>query len=57
MVVIVGGLELHEHEIDCSDGGRKEEDFHRGVVKGNEAGKQVQVPGQEHQGKQDLCPT
>ena len=57
VVVVVGGLEFDEHEIDCSDGGRQEEDFHRGVVEGDEAGKQVQVPRQEHQGKQDLSPT
>ena len=55
--MIVGSLELHEHEIDCSDGGGEEEDFHGGVVEGNEAGEQVQVTGQEHQGEQDLSPT
>ena len=41
--MIIGGLEFHKHEIDGSDGGRQEKDFHRRVVQGNEAGEQVQV--------------
>ena len=55
--MIIGGLEFHKHEIDGSDGGRQEEDFHRRVVQGNEAGEQVQVPRQKHHGKKNLRPT
>ena len=54
MVVVVGGFELHVHEIDCSDGGCEEEDFHGRVVQRDEVGEQVQVARQEHQGKKHL---
>lgn len=36
MVLIVGGLELCEHEVDGADGGAQEEDLHGGVVHGYE---------------------
>ena len=54
VVVVVSGFKLHVHQVDCSDGGGEEEDFHGGVVQGDEVGEQVQVAGQKHQGKQHL---
>jgi len=57
VVVIIGCLELEEHEIDGPDGGGQEEDFHHRVVDRDEAGEQVEVPGQEHQREQNLGTT
>ena len=54
VVVVVGGFELHVHEIDCPDGGGEEEHFHGRVVQGDEVGEQVQVAGQEDQREQNL---
>ena len=54
MVVVVGGLELHVHEIDSSDRWGEEEDFHGCVVQRDEVGEEVQVARQEHEGEQHL---
>ena len=56
MIVIIGGLELEEHEIAGPDGWGKKEDLHGRVVHRDKAGEEVQVPGQEHKGKQQLRP-
>ena len=54
MVGVVGGLELDVHKVAGSDGSAEEEDLHGGVVHRDEVGEQVQVPGDEHHGEQDL---
>lgn len=54
VVMIVGGLELEIHEIDGADGGGEEEDFHRGVVEGDEIRDQVQIAGDEDDSEEDL---
>ena len=57
MILIVGGLELCEHEIAGAQRRCQEEDLHAGVVHGDEAGEQVQVAGEKDQRKQDLRAT
>ena len=57
MVGVVGGLELDVHKVAGSDGSAEEEDLHGGVVHRDEVGEQVQVPGDEHHGEQDLGPS
>ena len=47
-------LEFHVHEIDSASGATDEEDLHDGVVEGDEAGEEVQVPRHEHHQEQDL---
>ena len=42
------------HEINCSSSTANEEDLHDSVVETDEAGEQVQVPGDEHHQEQDL---
>ena len=54
MVVVVGGLELHVHEIHGADGRDDEEDLHHRVVHRYEVGKQVQVTREENQCEEDL---
>ena len=57
MIVIVGGLEFEEHQVDCSDRGCEEENFHCRVVDGNKVGEKVQIARYENQRKQDLGAT
>ena len=54
MVVVIGCLELHVHEVAGADGGAEEEELHDRVVHADEVGHQVQVPRDEHHGEQQL---
>ena len=47
-------LEFHIHQIDSSGSAPDEEDLHDGVVERDEAGEEVQVPGDEHHQEQYL---
>ena len=47
-------LEFQIHQIDSSGSASDEEDLHDGVVERDEAGQEVQVPGDEHNQEQNL---
>ena len=47
-------LEFQIHQIDSSGSASDEEELHDGVVERDEAGEEVQVPGDEHNQEQDL---
>jgi len=54
MVAIISSLKFLIHQIDGSSGTSNEEHLHGGVVQGDEAGEQVEVPGHKHNQEQDL---
>ena len=56
MVVVIGCLELHVHEVAGADGGAEEEELHDRVVHADEVGHQVQVARDEHHREQELRP-
>ena len=54
MIVIVGGLKLDVHQINCSHGGNQEENLHCRIIDRNETCEQVQVTCYKHETKQEL---
>jgi len=57
VIVIVGGLELHKHQVNGASGRDEKEDFHGRVISGDEVGEQVQVAGDEDDSEEGLGPT
>ena len=54
VVAVVGGLELHVHQIDGSGSRADEEELHGGVVEGDEGGEEVEVARTEDGQEEDL---
>lgn len=54
MIAIISGLELDEHEINCSEGGGEKENLHDGVVNRHEVRQQIQISRHKDERKQDL---
>ena len=54
MVSVVGCLELDVHEVHGGSRRTDEEHLHRRIVKGDEVGEEIQIPGHKHAEEQDL---
>ena len=56
MVAVVSGLELDVHQIDRGGSRADKEEFHGGVVEGDEGGEEVEVASAEDRQEEDLRP-
>ena len=54
IVRVVGGLKVKEDEVERCVRGDQEENFHHGVVDGDEARDKVKIAGSKHQREKEL---
>ncbi len=54
VVAVIGGPELHVHQVHGQTGGGDEEQLHAGVVQRHKVGEKIQVTSSKNQGKHDL---